>query len=214
MLIEDNVAYRKGIACALEDEPDIALTSQFGTVEIALRTLENASQKELPDLILLDLNLPSISGLDSIPWIKEYTPDTKILILTQSNKEADVLSAIKQGADGYLLKSTSVEELVQGIREVMKGGASIDSGLARFVLRTLQNKLPANTQENTLSQRELEVITLISEGLLKKQVADKLGLSQRTVATHLEHIYKKLQVQNAPAAVCQAYKRGLFEGTE
>ncbi|CAA6676327.1 MULTISPECIES: response regulator transcription factor [unclassified Lentimonas] len=211
MLIEDNVAYRKGIACALDDESDITLTSQFGTAEIALRTLQNATGVDVPDLILLDLNLPSMSGLDSITWIKQYSPNTKILILTQSNMEADILCAIQRGADGYLLKSTSVEDLITGIHEVMNGGASIDPGLARVILNTLKKKLPTSTTTITLSQREHEVLALIGDGLLKKQVADQLDVSQRTIATHLEHIYKKLQVQNAPSAISKAYKLGILK---
>ncbi|WPJ96279.1 response regulator transcription factor [Coraliomargarita algicola] len=211
MLIEDNAAYRKGIACALDNESDISLMNQFGTAEIALRTLQNASGNDMPDLILLDLNLPSMSGLDSITWIKQYSPNTKILILTQSNMEADLLCAIQRGADGYLLKSTSVEDLITGIHEVMNGGASIDPGLARVILNTLQKKLPTNTTTITLSQRESEVLALVADGLLKKQVAHQLGVSQRTVATHMEHIYKKLQVQNAPAAISKAYQLGLID---
>jgi DNA-binding NarL/FixJ family response regulator len=210
MLVEDNPSYRKGIACALEEEPDIELISQFGTAEIALRSIQDATGEAVPDLILLDLNLPGMQGLDAIPWIKKYTPDTKILILTQSDNEADVLSAIRQGAIGYLLKSTAVEELTRGIRDVMKGGAAIEPGLARFILQTLQKKLPDQAMELGLSDREFEVLTLIGDGLLKKQVADQLGVSQRTVATHLEHIYKKLQVKNAPSAIGKAFRLGIF----
>ena len=212
LLIEDNAAYRKGIACALEDdESGIRLINQFGTAEIALRTLQDASGDDIPDLILLDLNLPSMSGLDSITWIKQYAPSTKILILTQSNMEADLLCAIQRGADGYLLKSTSVTDLIAGIHEVVNGGASIDPSLARVILTNLQKKLPASAPTVALSQREREVLTLIGEGLLKKQVADKLEVSQRTIATHLEHIYKKLQVQNAPSAISKAYKLGILD---
>jgi DNA-binding NarL/FixJ family response regulator len=210
MLIEDNASYRKGIACTLEEEPDIELISQYGTAEIALRSIQDATGADVPDLILLDLNLPGMSGLDAIPWIKKYTPSTKILILTQSDNEEDVLSAIQRGAVGYLLKNTSVEELTRGIREVMKGGASVDPGLARFILNTLQKKLPDQAVELGLSDREFEVLSLIGDGLVKKQVADQLGVSQRTVATHLEHIYKKLQVKNAPSAIGKAFRLGIF----
>lgn len=210
MLIEDNAAYRKAIGRSLSFEPDFELADQFGTAEIALRSLQDLSRTQAPDVILLDLNLPGMSGLETIPWIKKYVPSTEILVLTQSDKDADALAAISAGASGYLLKSSSLDQLLDGIKTVADGGSILDTGVARFLLNTLQKKQPEPIAENTLTARELEVLTLIGEGLVKKEVADRLGISPKTVSIHTTHIYEKLNVSNAPAAITKAYKIGLF----
>lgn len=213
MLIEDSPAFRKVIDRTLGDEPDIALISQFGTAEIALRSLQDPSAPALPDLILLDLNLPGMSGLDAIPWITEYAPTAKILILTQSNQEADILQAISRGASGYLLKSNTLDQLTDGIRTVMNGGASLDPSVAQYLISNLQQKQkkpPVGMDLPSLTQREMEVLLLISEGLQKKEVGDRLKISTRTVAAHVEKIYGKLCVQNAAAAVNRAHHLGLI----
>ena len=169
MLIEDSPAYRKVIDRTLGNEPNITLANQFGTAEIALRSLQNSSPSEIPDLILLDLNLPGISGLEALPWIKKYAPKTQVIILTQSNKEADIVEAISQGATGYLLKSNTLEQLTAGIQTVMDGGASLDPSVAKFIMGTLHKTAPVASENKALSKREMEVLALISEGLQKKR---------------------------------------------
>jgi DNA-binding NarL/FixJ family response regulator len=210
MLIEDNPEYREVIAFTLKDDPSIQLESQFSTAEIALRSLQNPAGGRAPDLILLDLNLPGMSGLETLPWIKKYAPETQIIILTQSDKQTDVLSAISRGATGYLLKSSTVDEVKQGIHTVMNGGASLDNEVARFIVNTLQGKLPKITNQTLLSEREMDILVLLGEGLQKKEISKKLKISNNTVDTHVRHIYEKLNVPNAPAAVAKAYKTGLF----
>ena len=201
MLVEDNPEYRKVIDLALEDEVDLELISQFGTSEIALRSLQDMSTRKVPDLILLDLRLPGMDGLDSIPHFHAALPDAKIIILTQSDDEADVLRAISRGASGYLLKSSTLDQITGGIRSVMDGGAPLDSGVARFILDTLQSRLPHDEIDNVLTERELEILILLGEGFVKKEIADQLNISYTTVDTHVGHIYEKLHVRNAPSAV-------------
>ncbi|WPJ96245.1 response regulator transcription factor [Coraliomargarita algicola] len=209
ILIEDSPAYRNVIKRTLEGEPDITLIQQYGTAEIALRNLQDRSH-DAPDIILLDLNLPGMNGLDALHWINEYTPKTKTIILTQSNQEADILHAISKGAAGYLLKSNTLDQLTEGIRTVMNGGASLDPTVAKYIIGTMKKNTPSISHENPLSEREMEVLTLISEGLQKKEVAQQLRISPRTVAAHVEKIYEKLDVTNAPAAVNRAHERGFF----
>ncbi len=211
MLIEDNAEYREVIKLALEDHPEIELTQCHGTAETALRSLYTTSAAARPQLILLDLNLPGMSGLEALPRFRRELPATRIMILTQSDSEADVLRAISRGASGYLLKSASLQQITDGIRDVMDDGASLDKGVAQFILHTLQQKLPKKDLKNLLSERELEVLTLISEGLVKKEIADQLKIGYTTVDTHVGHIYEKLGVRNAPAAVAKAFKLGLIE---
>ncbi len=142
MLVEDHAGYRESINRILKREKSMELCSEFSSAEFALRELENPKVKKKPDLILLDLNLPGMSGLEAIPWFKQYAPDLKIIILTQSDTEADILQAIKSGASGYLLKSSRAAQISDGIRTVMDGGAVLDTNLARFILDTMKSKLP------------------------------------------------------------------------
>jgi DNA-binding NarL/FixJ family response regulator len=214
MLIEDSEDYRKGIICALDGNPGIKVISQYGTAEIALRNLRETAEKNLPDIILLDLNLPGMSGLEAVPLIRQQAPDAKIIILTQSDKEADVLSAIRLGASGYLLKSSSISSLIEGIELVHSGGATLDKTLAGFILNTLSERLPEVTLDTPLSKREIEVLALIAEGESQKQIASRLDISTYTVSEYIHNIYGKLKVQNAPAAVAKAYRSGILPADE
>jgi DNA-binding NarL/FixJ family response regulator len=214
MLVEDNPRYREVIALALKQEPDIQLASEFGTAEIALRSLKDRSGAELPDLVLLDLHLPGLDGLEALPRFLAAAPDSKIMILTQSDDEADVLRAISLGASCYLLKSSTVGTITDGIRSVMKGGASLDASLARFILNTLKTRLPKNDSEGLLTERQREILGLLGEGLLKKEIAERLKISYATVDEHVAHIYERLGVRNAPAAVNKAHILGLFPSTD
>lgn len=210
MLVEDNPEYREIISLAIEDEPDMELIRQYGTAEIALRDLRGGSSGRTPDLLLLDLRLPGMGGLESLPLFRSSLADIKIIILTQSDGEADVLHAISQGANGYLLKTASVTQITEGIRTVMAGGATLDAGIARFIMNTLKARLPKDQVKNVLTNRELEILALLGEGLLKKEIAKQLHVSTTTVATHVAHIYRKLNVQNAPAAVTKAFRTGIL----
>lgn len=141
---------------------------QYGTAEIALRSLQSLSAP-CPDIILLDLRLPGMSGLDSLRYFPEYASEAKVVILTQSDQEADVLRAILLGASGYLLKSARVKEIVDGIRLVHGGGATLDPSVAKFLLQNLQSRLPRENLDIGLSDRELEILKLLSEGLVKNR---------------------------------------------
>jgi DNA-binding NarL/FixJ family response regulator len=211
MLVEDHLRYREMITRTLKGQSDMELISQFSTAEIALRGLESSSTNETPDLVLLDLNLPGMSGLDAISWFKKYVPKIKIIILTQSNQESDILSAISQGAEGYLLKSSTTAQVREAIRVVMAGGSSLDPDVARFILHTFEAKNPETILDITLTDRELDILSQIGEGLVKKEIGDRLGISADTVSYHLKNIYSKLNAPNAAAAVNKAHNQGLFK---
>ncbi len=210
MLVEDHPEYRETIEMALSREEDLELVSQHGTSERALRSLEERRDRQTPDIILLDLNLPGIDGLASISFFKNVAPDAKIVILTQSDREADVLKAIMNGANGYLLKSSTVNQIASGIREVAAGGSPIDAGVASFILETLRSRLPANGPEDVLTKREVEILELLAKGDSKKIIAEELGIGMTTVVTHVSHIYEKLNVKNAPAAIAEAFRKGIL----
>ena len=209
-LIEDHPEYREVIELALAKEADLVLTDQFGTAEMAFRKIEAHKITQKPDVVLLDLNLPGMSGLDAITWLKKYSPKTKIIILSQSDREADVYQAIQHGAAGYLLKSSTIGQIKQGIRSVMQGGSPLDAKVASYILKNLKTTLPKNEQEVTLSDREMETLTLLAKGLSKKEIATEMSISTTTVVTHVGHIYEKLNTVNAPAAVDRAHRLGLF----
>jgi len=210
LLIEDHPEYREVIELALKKEPDMELHGQFGSAEAALHRLQERPRHSEPDIILLDLNLPGMGGLEALPLLSQAAPSAKIIILTQSDKEEDVLCAITLGAAGYLLKSASLRQITDGIRMVMAGGASLDADVARFLLKTLQANLPRKTPEPLLSKREMEILTLLAEGLVQKEIALKLNISSTTVVTHINHIYGKLNVTNAPSAINKAHLSGMF----
>ncbi|MDA7933013.1 response regulator transcription factor [Mariniblastus sp.] len=210
MLVEDHPEYREVINLALKDESDIELISQVGSAERALQILQNQLDDNVPDLILLDLNLPGKPGLDALPLLRSCCPKTRIIVLTQSNNESDLLRAVQSGASGYLLKSSTVDQIVEAIRTVAEGGALFGSGVAKYIMSKLQSRLPSNDLQDALSQREMEVLTLLGEGKLKKEIAIHLDITISTVATYIRRIYEKLNVQNAPAAITQAYRAGIL----
>ncbi len=210
MLVEDNPAYRKSIGYALNGRDGINLPHQFGTAEIAIQSLLEMDPAKIPDVVLLDLNLPGMSGLEALPWFKKYIPDANVIVLTQSDAEADVLHAIQEGAMGYLLKSSTVKQIKEAIRSVMDGGSTLDGKVAKFIVTTLNERVPKHVQESTLSQRELEILTLLSEGLVKKEIGDRLNIGYSSVATYTRRIYEKLHVVNAPSAVSKAFRAGIL----
>ena len=214
ILIEDNPEYRYAIELSLKNDPAITLSKQFGTAELALRELEpSSSRHQSPDLILLDLNLPGMSGHETIPWLKEYTPKTKIIVLTQSDKDADVIKALKLGASGYLLKSALIENIQAAILNVMQGGGALDPKVIPTVLNQFEGDTQTEASDVSLTPREIEILALLAEGQQKKEIASELKIGLETVNTHIKNLYLKLEVANAPAAISKAYQAGILKSS-
>ncbi len=208
MVVEDNAEYRSVIALAIEDASGMSLTGAFGTTEIALRTLKNIAESKRPDVVLLDLRLPGLSGLDAIPLFHATSPKTRIIVLSQSDAPEDIMQAISAGVSGYLLKGARLTEITEGIRTVSQGGGSLDKNIAQFILTQMTAKKSGDA--NDLTEREYEILILLGKGCVKKEIATQLGIGYSTVDTHVSHIYKKLGVSNAPSAVSQAYQKGIL----
>ncbi|MCX6537429.1 MAG: response regulator transcription factor [Acidobacteria bacterium] len=196
-LVEDNETYRGAIARALDHAPDLRCTGAFGSCEAALGRLR---EDHPPEIILLDIGLPGMSGLDGIQQFKELSPATHVIILTVFEDTDKIVRAICAGAAGYLLKTSPAEKIAQAIREVLGGGAPMTPQIARSVLG-LFARMAGPPPEHGLSQREKETLEFLVQGLATKEIADRLDLSIHTVDTHLRNIYRKLHVHSRAGAV-------------
>ncbi|HZX93170.1 MAG TPA: response regulator transcription factor [Myxococcales bacterium] len=216
-----------------EDQPQILrnqvkILQESAEIEVIGTALSGEALLELleagqPDVILQDLGLPGMSGIDVTRTVKRKWPQVEVLIFTIFDEEEKVIEAVKAGASGYLLKGTTAERMVDAIREVRSGGSVIQPNLARRLLRHFhvpveaappQPSLSAHRDEpppRPLTEREVEILRLIAKGLSNNEAAGVLGLSRATVRTHLEHIYEKLEVTNRVEAVTEGLRQGLIE---
>lgn len=208
LTIEDNTAYRQSLQDTIEAAPDMLLAASFGRGENAVDALKEDCCTIRPHVVLLDLHLPGRDGISFIPVIKQLVPDAEIIVLTQDDNYLKTLEAIRLGVAGYLLKSVSINEIWNAIREVRQGGNVIDPRLSRLVLNVLTSR--EAPVENPLSERERQVLEQLAMGYLKKEIADNLQLSIHTVNRYSENLYKKLQVTNVAAAVATAIRKGLI----
>jgi DNA-binding NarL/FixJ family response regulator len=204
-LIEDNATFRRSVARTIDAQEGFRCGEVFARCEDALVAL---SQLPPPAVMLLDVGLPGMSGLDAIPQLRERAPQAAILILTVFEDEDKIVRAICAGAAGYLLKTTTPEELIRAIREVLAGGAPMNGRIARRVLEMF-SKLAPRQNDYGLTEREREILQQLVGGFIKKEIADQLGLSVHTVDTHLRNIYGKLEVNTRTGAVAKALKERL-----
>ena len=205
-LIEDNSSYRKSLASVINNTPGMASTQAFSNCEKALKAMETEA---LPDIILLDIGLPGMSGIKGIQKFKSLSPETQIVVLTIYDDSDTVFDALCEGASGYLLKDSSQTKIVDSIKEVLAGGAPLSMHIAQKVLQ-LFAKLKNKKTNYGLTERENEILHFIVSGLTKQQIADQLFLSFHTVNTHIKNIYKKLQVNTKAAVISKVYKENLF----
>jgi DNA-binding NarL/FixJ family response regulator len=205
-LVEDNEAYRRTVRRVINRLDGFTCPQAFAWCEDAVKLLEAG---EAPDVILLDVGLPGMNGLDGIRSIKSISPSTHVIVLTVFDNQEKVFQAICAGASGYLLKTSSEEKIAESIREVMCGGAAMTPSIAHKVIEKFAS-LAAPRENYGLTAREREILNLALDGLIKKEIADRLGLSFHTVDAHLRSIYTKLQVNTRAAAVSKALKEHLF----
>lgn len=209
MVVEDNAIYRNALVSSLNNKQGFECVAEASSGDQAFRLLSEESI--CPDMVLLDLELPGTHGLDAIARLLELAPQSRIIILTQSDREVHVLQSIIRGASGYLLKTATLNEVLEGIQEVHNGGASIDPKVATTALRLIrriQPDAPLGEHEQLLTARELEVLELLSDGFIKKEIAEKLDLSPHGIDKRMRRIYDKLQVKNVAAAVAKALRKG------
>jgi DNA-binding NarL/FixJ family response regulator len=207
IIIEDNELLRDSLKEAINKSGSIKCKNTFSSGEAALDFIER--EDLVPEIILLDIGLPGISGIDLIPEIRKLTPTSKILILTVHDDNENVFNAICAGASGYLLKDLSADNIVNSINEVMNGGAPMNSHIAKKVLNMFRDQ-NLKSDGYGLSEREKEILSLLVDGLSKKQIAEKIFLSHHTVDSHLRNIYAKLEVHSRSSAISKAIREKLL----
>lgn len=207
IIIEDNELLRDSLKEAITKNSGITCKRSFGSGEAALDLIEK--EELVPDIILLDIGLPGINGIELIPELKKLSPSSKIIIITVHDDDENVFNAICAGASGYLLKDLSSEKIVNSISEVMSGGAPMNSHIAKKVLNMFRDQ-NIKSDGYSLSEREKEILALLVEGLSKKQIAEKIFLSHHTVDSHIRNIYAKLEVHSRSSAISKAIKENLL----
>lgn len=204
-IIEDNIPYGNTICKVINESDWCRCEEVFTTVNDALIKLDS---KEVPDIILTDLNLPGMNGLEGIKEIKKTAPGIEIIVLTSFDDDDKIFDAICSGANGYLVKSSSSEEIMDAILTVRDGGSSTSAQVARKVFSMFSSLRPADNDYN-LSAREKEILGFLVEGKSIKEIAQKTFTSPQTVQTHVRNIYVKVQVSNRGGLVTKAIREGL-----
>lgn len=218
-IIEDNAPFRSNLAETLNETLNIQATRDFSSCEEAIEYLPKAAR--IPQIILMDLSLPGMSGLEGITQIKALYPDIRFIVLTGSDQQQDVFNAISKGASGYQLKNTSVEQIIHSIEDVMAGGASLGPHVASMVLNAfpknngntknkVASKTPTTPEEYDLTDREIEVLELLADGKAIKEISALMNLSPHTIKFHVANTYKKLNVQSQAGAVAKGIRKGII----
>lgn len=205
-LIEDNAHFRRTMQWLVNRASGMKCTFAFESCEEALVKLEH---EVMPELILLDINLPGMNGIQGIEKIKSISPETHILILTVYDDNEKVFDALCAGASGYLLKDSSPEKIIASIEEALAGGVPMSMKIAHKVLEIFSQLKPKKSDYG-LTAREKELLQLMTSGMTRQQIADKLFISFHTVTTHLKNIYSKLHVNSKSGAVSKVYKENIL----
>jgi DNA-binding NarL/FixJ family response regulator len=204
-LIEDEPTIREGLASLIGGTPGYRITGTFSSMEMALSQIEGC----LPDVVLIDIGLPGISGIEGIRRLKGNHPDLPLLVLTVYDDDQRIFEALCAGACGYLLKKTPPAKLLESISEVVNGGAPMSPEVARRVVAIFRDFQPPSRADYCLTPHELRLLKLLAEGHTYKTAAAKLSVTVHTVWFHLRNIYDKLQVHSKAEAVAKAIRGGL-----
>ena len=205
-IVEDNVRLRRYLVKYLSEPDDLQCTGEFSNCEDALEALDSSLP---PQVLLIDLGLPGMSGSGGISEFKRRHPEIEALVLTVSNERDKVFEAIAAGASGYLLKNASIGEIEDACRKLARGESSLDGAIARMMLGTFQ-KTKSKKVEHGLTDREFAILQQLADGFYGKEIAQTLGISQATVNFHCGNLYKKLHVQSQRSAILEAKKRGIL----
>jgi DNA-binding NarL/FixJ family response regulator len=203
IVVDDHPIVRQGIVAVLEDEADMEVVGAFSSAGEAIAQLPRLA----PDVALLDLEMPELDGVEALPQLLEASEGLAVLVFTAYDTEERVLGALRAGARGYLLKGASSEEIARAVRMVHGGASYLEPRVASQVIAQVQSPRRSSA---ALSEREREVLRLVSEGLPTKQIARSLSITERTVKFHVNSIFHKLGADNRAQAVALAAQRGLL----
>jgi DNA-binding NarL/FixJ family response regulator len=203
VVVDDHPVVRHGLVSMLRYEQDLQVVGEAADGQQAVLVI----LEQRPDVILLDLRLPILSGIEVMKQVRAELPQARFLVLTTYDTDEYIIPALSAGAQGYLLKDTAPDELVRAIRSIAHGGAPLEAGVAA---RFLENVAGQKNSED-LSERELEVLRLLVSGASNKMIASQINLSENTVKSHLSHIFNKLNVASRAEAVAVALQRGLVQ---
>ena len=201
VIVEDLEEVREGLQQFISLDKDFRVLDTYTTAEEALYELPALK----PDIVIMDINLPGLNGIECIRELKPKLPKTQFMMFTVYENDEKVFEALKSGATGYLLKNTSLGQLVEALKELYNGGSPMSSNIARKLVNIFQQQEKARLPVEKLSQRENEVLQQLAKGLLYKEIADKLSISTATVRQHIHKIYEKLHVQNRTEAINKAF---------
>lgn len=205
LIVDDHTVVRDGLQALITAEPGMKVVGSAADGVEAVRM----ARELVPDVILLDLVMPRMDGVQTILEIKKDNPDARILVLTSFAENHQVFSAIKSGAMGYLMKDTSSEELIQAIRDTYNYQPAMQPKIARQLMQDIQSQDSKQGSENALTEREIEILQLVALGKTNQEIADDLILSERTVRTHITNILAKLGLSNRTQAALYALREGI-----
>lgn len=205
LVVDDHVVVREGLCALLGEWPDFQVVGQAGDGEQAVRQAKALR----PDVILMDLVMPHKDGVAAIMEIKEEDPDARILVLTSFSEDRKAYDAVKAGALGYVLKDSSSDEVIEAIRDVYRGELALKPSLALRVIRELGRPSSLPPAGEPLTDREVEVLQLVAQGLSNQEIGDRLKISERTVRSHVSSILEKLHLANRTQAALYALREGL-----
>src|SRR5215831_12488379 len=195
-IVEDNKVIRESLMEFVQADPECSCVCVCATAEEALKVIP----KHQPEIVLMDIQLPNLSGIECTAQLKQVVPSVQIIMVTVYEDTERIFKALRAGACGYLLKRCSPEELLSAIREVRQGGAPMSREIARKVITSFQEPLTTAAEVEDLSPREREILELLSAGFANKEIADRVGVSDGTVRWHLRHVYHKLHVRSRTEA--------------
>jgi DNA-binding NarL/FixJ family response regulator len=206
-IVEDDTRFRKSLRRVIESNGEYTCDSIYGTGKEALEGIPSHP----PKIVIMDLNLPDMSGADVTEQLKSAMPDLTIIVLTVYNDSDNIFKALRAGASGYLLKQATAQEILEAIAEAHRGGAPMTSEIARKVITAFRPAAQVETSSETLAPREKEILDLLAKGYANKEIADKLSLTVGTVCWYLHEIYRKLHVQSRMQAVNKLRQRRVLQ---
>ncbi len=201
-IVEDDAITRDGLQALVQQSPGLRCVGAYGSAEEALEQFP----RHPSDVVLMDINLPNMSGIECVTRLKQASPKVQVLMLTVYEKPDAVFQALRAGASGYLVKRTAPSKLLAAIQDVLAGGSPMTSHIARKVVQYFHQLGPSQDVTTNLSAREREILEMLANGDMYKEIADKLGISITTVRSHIQHIYEKLHVHTRTEAVAKYLK--------